>query len=238
MNFNVKIYTAELVKLVGELGNAAQILSEGAADGANKAARVAREATTQRITSQVYLEPSYVDDKVVFAREATPGKPQAVLEVSDSPVSMARYGAQQRIQSNVWTAAKYAATFGTVAAPIRLPSGKVAQWIPRTGDQLRGISAGSKQAGITAAVSRNKGTSTFSHVFLMPVLSGKAHEGRWGAFSRPKGGGKARALYGPSAYQVTKGVWAHDFLTEVGDFMEAEVTGEVTRRIANELGAT
>ncbi len=238
MNLVVNFDTSELAKLVGELGNAAELLNSGTAEGVNRVAVEARKNTIQRVVSQVRLGESYVDRKVLLNKLATSEKPQAIIEVPDEAVSLANYDAAQRIASNVWTAAKYASFFGTVATPVRLPSGKVAQWIPRTGDQLRGISAGSKQYGITAGVSRGKGVSTFSHVFFMPVLSGKVQAGRWGAFSRPKGGGKPHALYGPSVYQVTKGVWYGKFIDDVGDFLEEQVTSGVSARISRELGAT
>ena len=234
MNSVISVDTAELVKLAVDLSNAADIFGGGASLAVNRVAETTRKNTTLEITSQVNLERDYVDRKVIVSQQATDSKPQAVLEVADEPVSLANFGAHQKSQANVWTAAKYAAAFGSIAAPTRLPSGKIAQWIPRKGDTLRGIQVGSKAAGITASVA--KGTKAFRHVFLMPVLSGKVQAGRWGAFSHERGGKKVNAMYGPSVYQVTKGVW-RDMYDDIGDELDYEVGQEVSNRIETALGA-
>lgn len=239
MNSVISVDTTELVKLAADLSNAADIFGGGASLAVNRVAETTRKNTTLEITSQVNLERDYVDRKVIVSQQATDSKPQAVLEVADEPVSLANFGAHQKSQANVWTAAKYAAAFGSIAAPTRLPSGKIAQWIPRKGDTLRGIQVGSKAAGIGARVSNGlsgHGNMTFRHVFLMPVLSGKVQAGRWGAFSHERGGKKVNAMYGPSVYQVTKGVW-RDMYDDIGDELDYEVGQEVSNRIETALGA-
>jgi hypothetical protein len=225
VNTFLQVDTSELAKLVGALDNAAEVLNAGAANAVNRTAVKVRRDTVKQIVSQVRLDEKYVDSKVMVEQLATVSKPQAIVEVPDQAVSLARYDAQQRTKSNVWTAAKYAATFGTLAAPVRLPSGKMAQWIPRKGDRLRGIAQGQKQAGITAGV-RISYTATLSYVFLMPIRDGKVLAGRWGAFSRPKGGGKPAAKYGPSAYQVTKGVW-RDYYEVYAAILDGEIQEQV-----------
>lgn len=172
MNTFLEVDTSELAKLVGALDNAAEVLNAGAANAVNRAAVKVQKDTVRQIVSQVRLDQKYVESKVLVEQLATMNKPQAVVEVPDQAVSLARYDVYQRTKSNVWTAAKYAAAFGTIAAPVRLPSGKTAQWIPRKGDKLRGIAPGQKAAGLGIGIKRSY-TSLFSHVFIMPIRDGK-----------------------------------------------------------------
>lgn len=237
MNSVISVDTTELLTLAADLGNAAEVFGRGASTAVNRVADAARTETVFQISSQVNLEKPYVDGKVELATKATVQKPQAMLEISDEPVSLSRFGAQQQTKSNVWTAAKYAATFGSLAAPVHLPSGKTAQWIPRRGDSSRGIQQGQKAAGIRLRVSNGmsgKGNQLMNHLFLMPTLSGKTHAGKWGAFVHMRGSEKIKHLYGPSPYQVARGVW-RDMEKELTNTLQSEVMTETTNEIDKAL---
>lgn len=234
MNSTIKIDMTELLKLVNDLQDAGLGLNASTAKAVNLAATEARKDTTRQIVSQVFLNPTEVDKEVVLETLATAAKPQATIEVKDNPRFLTTYDTTQKSVANVWTAAKYAAVFGTVAAPARLPGGKVAQWIPRTGDPLRNITQGSKAAGLHTRISANR-SPTFKHAFTMPILSGKSFQGRWGTFVSHGANGNPKGLYGPSSYQVTKGVW-RDREDYIADLLEAAVSNEVAQRLVTEIG--
>ena len=241
MNRLIEFNTSELTGLVGDLNNASEVLTEGAAKAINTVAKATREQTVLEITSQVNLKKSHVDEKVALTQEATPTKLRAVLEVTDAASFLSTFGGQQQATENDWTLSSWVAKTG--GRPSILPNsdkngkGKLAGWVPRKGDPLRAIAPGAKAAGIKARVSNGlsgSGNMTFKHVFMQPVRSGKNMMGRWGSFSRPKGGGAPKAIYGPSAYQVAKGVW-RDFETEISENLEAEVTKDVSDLVERAL---
>lgn len=234
MNTVISVDTTDLLQLAADLSNAAEIFGKGSSEAVNRVAAQARKDTVLQITSQLALQPAAVDAVVVIIQTATASKPQAIIEIADEAHFLSSFNGVQESQANVWTPSKYAAAFGTLAAPVRLPNGRMAQWIPRKGDPLRGIAAGSKAAGISAHVKTSGGRKDFRHVFTQPVRSGKAMAGRWGSFVHPKGGGKARAIYGPSEYQAAKGVW-RDMEKELTDSLEAEVITETTNEIDKAL---
>lgn len=235
----IQVDVADLVEVSDELNNAADLMKAGAARAVNTVAAEAREDTVREITSQINLRRNYVDSKVEFTTDATPERPQATIEIGDEAVLLSEFGVEQKTISNVWDEAKYREKFGSLSAPARLPNGKKAPWIPRTGDQLRGIPKGQKQNGLRIQIG-TKGADNFDHVFLRPILSGlkvfggQGLNGRMGAFSRPKGGGKPSAKYGPSPYQAAKGVW-RDAEPHIADRLEEEVTKNVTEEFTKEL---
>lgn len=226
MNRVIDVDVREVVQLSLALEGAAAAFGTGSARAVNRVASEARKETGRSIVSQVRLTPEYVDRKVELRAKATQSKPSATLAVDDEPVFISRYETQQRTTSNVWTEARYASTFGSLAAQARLPNGRLAPWVPRTGDKLRSIPAGQKQAGMNIGIHTGKGVKAFPYVFVHPIRDGKALAGRWGAFSRPKGGGKPYGMYGPSVYQVTKGVW-RDSVEPFTDMLEAALVYDV-----------
>lgn len=234
MNRTVVVNTAEVAKLVGELNNAADILYSGTAAAVNRVAETVREDTVRNIVSQINLPMQNVDAAVAIVQRANAARMSAKLEIADAPHFVSTFPHRQRAAANFWTPAKYAATFGTLAAPVRLPSGKLAQWVPRTGDKIVGLPAGTKKAGLSVSIHPGK-TSKWDHTFVMPVRSGKVMAGRVGSFSHPRGGGKPRAKYGPSEYQAANGVW-RDGEDKIAELLGAEIFNEITLNLNNTLG--
>ena len=234
MNSVISVDTTELLTLAAELGNAAEVFGKGSSTALNRVAEKARKDTVLQITSQLMLTRADVETSVVLAQTATVSKPQAVLEIADEVHFLSSYNGVQKTQSNVWDEGKYIEKFGGLDAKRSLPNGKFGPWIPRKGDSLRAIRVGAKAAGISAHVSTRGGRKDFRHVFITPVLSGKVMKGRWGSFYHPKGGGKQKAIYGPSEYQAAKGVW-RDMEKELTDTLQAEVMTETTNEIDKAL---
>lgn len=234
MNTEIKVDTSALVSLVSDLSNAADVLGKGASQAVNRVATQARKETVLQITSQLNLERGAVDTAVAIIQSATGSKPQAVLEIVDEAHFLSSFNGKQLSKANFWNEAKYASKFGSLNAQAVLPNGRRAPWVPRKGDSLRAIAAGSKAAGISAHVSTAGSRRDFRHVFVQPVLSGKAMKGRWGSFYHPKGGGKAWGIYGPSEYQAAKGVW-RDMEKELAEQLEFEVMAETTDEIDKAL---
>lgn len=238
----LSVNAADLAPLVADLANAADLIKTGAAKAVNVVATETRAETAREITSQINLSSRYVDAKVEFRQDATPERPQAVIEIADEPVMLSNFGAEQMTVSNVWDESKYAAKFGSLHATARLPNGVEAPWIPRTGDSTRGIQKGQKQAGLRIRVSASGGGSEFKHLFLQPIKSGlsvfggQGLNGRMGTFSRPKGGGKPTAKYGPSPYQAAGSVW-RDAEAHIADRLEMEVATLVSFEFSKEIKA-
>ena len=234
-SFNIKVDVGEVKQLALDLADANEVITAAAARGVNAAASDVRKHSVQRVINQVRLQKSYVDERVEITRSAQPSRPIASIEVKDQPVFLFQYAMSQRTQSNVWTAASYAAKFGSLDALVRpKPGAPKMPWTPRRGDPLRAIPAGSKAAGVSGGV---KTQQTLRHVFTMPILSGKSFAGRWGSFERDKTTGKIGGLYGPSVYQVMRGTWAEDTGT-ILDYLNKSVLDEVSNDVLMRLKAT
>ena len=219
---------SEVERLAAGIKGAAQTISTTAAASLNRVAGMVRKDSVRQVISQVNLRKDYVDGKVQISKDATPSRLQAEIMVPDEPISLFNYGASQHTVSNVWTAATYAARFGSLDARIRPKAGAPSlPWTPRTGDQLRGIAAGNKAAGIRVGVKNGKTAALLKHTFTMPILSGRSFAGRWGAFSHTNGSDATKALYGPSVYQVTKGVWRVEE-DRIGALLDSELSGTFT----------
>lgn len=243
MSTTIRIGMAEVEKLAGDLKNAFEVIGVSASGAVNRVAESVRKESVRGIISQVNLTEAYVDGKFAIEREATPDKPQAVISVSDEAIFLTRFNARQDSIANVWTPAKYAATFGSLAAPAWLPPGKSgkrksAQWIPRRGDPNRGIAQGHKDYGMTVNIHPTHGAIKLRHAYLGGARDGKEFKGRFETFSHvSKGSQLVKPLYGPSAYQVVKGVW-RDEEGNIFDMLSAEVGNDVMAGITKALTKT
>lgn len=226
----VKFDVTDLTQAAASVGASFEALGETVAEAVNAVAKVVREDSVKKIVSQVALPESYADGKASVKREATPAKPEAVIAVVDEPVFLNRFWHYQKTKSNVWTPSMYAAKFGSLNARYNInasnPGAKPFRppWIERTGNTLAGIPAGRKPDGMKATISKRYGPTDFRHVFYMKIRSGTKMAGRVGVFQREaKGSDKLEPFYGPSPYQVVKGVW-DDSAQGYADILSESVT--------------
>lgn len=229
MSRSISVDTSQLTALAADLSNAADAIGIGAARAVNAVATTVRKDSVQRVISSVNLKESYVDQKITIARDATPQSPKAVIEAPIRGVLLTNFDARQQSVANFWTPAMYAEAFGSLQV-LKRPNPKAGRmpWTPRTGDALRGIAPGKKQDGIRAGVSPG-GDAHFKPVFF---ITGK--NGAKVTMERPKTGGKAHAMYGPSVDQVVKNVWKADeseIATKLGDAVLASVTEEIDKEL-------
>ncbi|MFP3979167.1 phage tail protein [Marinobacter sp. KMM 10035] len=141
----------------------------------NRVASKFRTSASKTIRDQVRLPAAYVNDNLKVSQKATQNNPVAIISGRKRPTRLARYGAKQLARS-----AKAA-----------------------TGDQLRGISTGKKQAGVSVAVSRKGSRKKMRKAFLLPLRNA----GVMGVFVRTGSGQKdIEHLYGPSVDQVFRGL--------------------------------
>ena len=236
MSFTIKVDTGLLDDLAEDLASTTGNIAEGMARGVNAAAKVIRKESVAKVISQVNLKEPYVNPRVTLDQEAKPELPTAVIGAPMRGTLLDRFDSHQQVYANVWTAAKYAAKFGSIAAPAPLPTknGKrrMLPWIPRKGDSLRGIPVGKKQAGITATIKAGGDKDHFKHVFLIPARRAGQDGSKFVTLSRPKGGGAPKAKYGPSVDQVVKGVWRDgekQIAETLGDSVLAEVSSELIK---------
>ena len=240
MAFTIKVDVDLVGELANDLSSTAGSIQAGLARGVNVAAKIVRQDSVDKVVAQVNLKKPYVDPKVTISAEATDARPTATISAPIRGTLLDRFDGRQQVYANVWTAAKYAAAFGSIAAPAPLPPGRNgkrrwAPWIPRTGDATRGIPAGKKQAGIAATIKAGGSSSHFAHVFFMPAVRPGQDGSKFVTMSRPKGGGKAKAKYGPSIDQVVKRNWFFDEDEITGKLEESimsEVTTEITKGLA------
>ena len=237
MSTVIKVDVSDLFGLAAELANAASVINTGAARAVNIVATETRLETVKRITSQVNLRPAYVESKLKVSQDATAERPTAIIEAPVDGVFVNRYDGKQQFKANVWTAAMYAEKFGSLET-LRRPNPKADKmpWTPRTGDNYRGrgIPAGQKADSISVNIRAGGGAKTIPNAFLLPLLQGKQLGPAVGAFRRPKGGGKAKALKSLSVDQMSKIVWRQDadkITKTLGDTVLAEVTADITKEL-------
>jgi len=233
MSITLKVGVDLVEQFAGDLSRTTGNIQSAVARGVNVVAAAVRTESVAKVVSRVNFKPSYVDPKVTVGQEATPELPRAVIEAPIRGTLITNFGAQQQSMANVWTPAMYAAKFGSLNTNTR-PNAKAPRmpWTPRTGDPLRAIAPGAKQAGISATIHAGNGASRFAHVFFIPAAQKGQDGSKWVTMTRPKGGGKAHAKYGPSVDQVVKGVWTDDeaeISTRLGDTVLAEVSDEITK---------
>lgn len=161
-----------------------------------------RTAASKAIREQVRLPAAYVNKNLTITQKATKENPEAMISGRKRPTRLARYGAKQ------------------LARTARAA----------TGDKLRGISAGKKQAGVSVAVSRSGGRKKMRGAFLLPLKSA----GVMGVFVRTGPGEKdIKHLYGPSVDQMFRGV-RQDLKPKVGKELAREYRAQLNYAISKE----
>lgn len=227
MSFKITIDVDLVQGLAKDLENTTANISAGVAEGVNITALAVRTESVSKVTQQVNLKQNYVDPKIKIDKTASATDPTAVIGAPIRGALLTNFDAQQLTVSNVWTAAMYAEVFGSLKQEIRPnPKAPKMPWTPRKGDPLRKIAAGRKQAGISAAIKVVSGSKELAHVFLIPGSRPGQDGSKFVSMSRPKGGGKAKAKYGPSIDQVVKGVW-RDSETDIADTLGSNVLSSV-----------
>lgn len=228
MPFKISVGVDLVEQLADDLTRTTGNISAGVAAGVNVAATVIRKESVHTVTSQINLKPTYVDPKVTLDKLATETDTSAVIGTPIRGALLTNFDAQQQTVSNVWTEAMYAAKFGSLKHEIRPnPKAPKMPWTPRKGDPLRKIAAGKKQAGISAEIRTGSGQKTLSHIFMIPGNRPGQDGSKMVTMSRPKGGGKAKAKYGPSIDQALRGIWrdaTDDYSKILGDSVLTSVS--------------
>lgn len=141
----------------------------------NRVASKNRTAASKNIRQQIRLPAAYVNENLTITKKATRQNPEAVISGRKRATRLARYGAKQLLKT-----ARQA-----------------------SGDRMRGIPSGKKQAGVSVHVRRNESRRKHRKAFLLPLKT----NGWMGAFIRFGPGEKdIKHMYGPSVDQVFKDV--------------------------------
>lgn len=237
MSTRISVDVSDLFPLAADLANAHEVIAGGAARAVNAVAKYARKETVSRITSMVNLRESYVDGALRIDQDATPDSLTASISAPIAGVFVDRYRGGQLSRANVWTEAMYAAKFGSLATQRRPKAGApLMPWTPRTGDQSlnRRIAPGQKAAGIGVSVLAGSGVKRISYAFFLPLRQGRVLGDSVGAFKRPKGGGKVKAVKSLSVDQMSKIVW-RKAESEFSERLGTTVADEVMASIEKEL---
>lgn len=169
----------------------------------NAAARKARTSASREIRDQLRLKAGYVNENLTVAKRATRQKPEAEVAGRSRPTRLARYGAKQLTRK-----AKTHAS----------------------GDEIRGISTGRKQAGVSVGVKKGGSRSKMRGAFQLPLLN----SGVMGVFVRTGPGEKdIKHLYGPSVNQALETVFP-----EITPDAADELKRQYERQLSYELSKT
>jgi hypothetical protein len=228
----IKVDVSDLFAVAADLNNAHDVINAGAARAVNSVAVDVRKETVTRITSQVNLKESYVDGKLEVSKDATPADTTAEISAPMEGVFLDRYGAVQKTQSNVWTAAMYKDKFGSLNSHRRPgPKAPKMPWTPRTGDKAMGrnIAAGQKAAGMSVAVIAGSAHKTISYAYI-----GKLKQGGVGMFRHVRGTNKIKAVKSLSVDQMAKIVWRKD-ADKISKTLSETVLAQVAADIEKEL---
>lgn len=149
---------------------------------ANEVAAQVEVEAPRDITNEINLTPSYVHSKF-RVRKATILRGVAIVSSRKRGTRLARFYPQQQ----------------TVSSP------------RAKGDDLRGISPGRKQAGVSVKVKRSGGRKVIKGAFLIPLRAGKIDGGNgMGIFVREGDFSHAQSIMTkgvfPGRYRWTKGV--------------------------------
>lgn len=209
-------------------------LAAGTLRGLNKVSERVRDKTVQDVTGQVNLPFSYVDSRVSLKKPATNDDPKAVISAPFRETLLTRFGAAQRTKPDAWTLSKYSAKFGAWNAKVRpAPGAPFMIWTTRTGSATRGIAPGQKAAGVAVAIRAGSTVKTLRHAFMMPLVGGNGS----GVFVTPRSGGKPKARYGPSVYQIAQRTW-RDGTDKIADQMREEIGTEISTEVDKVLAKT
>lgn len=169
------IDTKELRELSNSVKGTITAVQKAQYRAVNRVAAKTRTAGSKAIRAEVKLKSSYVNHYLRLYKKASPDHPRAVITARKRPTRLARYGAKQLTRS-----ARRA-----------------------TGDSMRGISAGRKQAGVSVQVSTGGGRTRMRKAFLVPLRT----NGLMGLFVRTgPGPDHIEHKYGPSVAQVFSNV--------------------------------
>jgi Prophage minor tail protein Z (GPZ) len=234
MTVLLKVDASEIEALAKDIGVAAAVIERTLYRAINTVAGKAMTRTRREIVSQVNLTQTYVRERIAL-RKANKGDMTAVVAARKRATRLATYGARQRMKA--------------VKAPKSLSSEARAKYMAKlTGDKLRGIPAGKKQAGVSVSVKRGGSRKLMAGGFMVPLRAGNVAGGNaMGVFIRTGGArnardlisqeistskgskrpravesGNARHLYGPSVDQVMKSV-INDISPDVSAELEAAI---------------
>lgn len=193
----------EMRAIARGLDDAGKTIAVAQTRAINRVAAKTMTRARRAITSQVRLSASYVRERMTL-QNATLAKPGATISARQRPTRLATYGASQL----------------TRAAS------------DASGDPLRGIPAGRKQAGISVGVKKGGARKKMRGAFLMPLRAGNVGGGNgMGVFIRT---GPARRdvkhLYSPSVDQLFNGV-AEALVPTI----ETELEAALLRQIQHEV---
>lgn len=220
----IKLDVTELLPAAGDVARVSSRLGEVVVRGVNQAAAGIRTSTVNDIVAQVNLPRAYVDARVTLKSSATEQTPKAVLASPVRGTLLTRFTTTYgRTVLNAWNESRYKREFGSLDALVRpRPSADKLPWTPRRGRLAVGIPVGRKGNGVATAVKRAGGSYTLKHAFLMPLRNSNG----LGVFARRAAGGKAKALYGPSVYQLANRQWrdtTEDLARRLGEAVSTEL---------------
>lgn len=220
-----------LGQLAKDLNLGAEVLQRAEYRAINKVANKAMTTSRRKIVSAVNLTQKYVKERMSLS-PATKDRAVAVIMARPRHTRLATYAAKQI----------------TASAP------------RARGDSLRGIPAGRKQAGVSVSVKRGGGRKKLRGAFMIPLRAGTRDGGNGmgifirtgskrnmrsvvkqeiytGRGSRKSGAvesGDIRHLYGPSVYQVFRGV-IPEITPGIADDLEKAVADQTEYEIRKAL---
>lgn len=218
-----KISTRDLERMLGGLENSADVVSRSNYRAINKVANKTFTRSRRDVVSKVTLTQSYVRERMDMV-PATAAKPTAIISARRRPTRLATYGARQLVRrANQKRITKS-------GGGMRGGRGARGLWGTQagTGDRLRGIPAGSVQAGASVKVKRSGNRKRMPGAFFLPLRrgAGKLGGNGMGVFIRTgKGKADIKHLYGPSVDQIFRG-----FIKD----KEAEIAQELREAIAKQ----
>ena len=187
---DISFDTSELVEqvdLIAMLDNTT--LAEMRLDAVNVVSLTVRKKSIDQTHAELNLSRDYIEARIARA-EAKGATARALVTSKVRGATLQRFtGAAQETKPVNWSNSRIEA--------LGHEFGKWPGWTYRKGDASRGIAEDKKAAGFTVDVNR-KGAKTITSAFTLPLKNNNG----FGVFQRPKGGGDAKHLYGPSVYQV------------------------------------
>ncbi|UDL03975.1 phage tail protein [Marinobacter sp. CA1] len=169
--------TKDLKRAQGVVRGAIRAVEKAQFRAVNRVTSKTRTLASKKIREEVRLKAAYINQNLKVTKKASINDPEAVITGRKRPTRLARYGAKQLARA--------------------------AKSKNASGDSVRGIAPGRKQAGVSVSVSRRGGRKKMRKAFLIPLKSA----GVMGVFTRNGSGrGDIRHRYGPSVDQVFRGV--------------------------------
>lgn len=243
----IESMAADLVKLDGRAIGAA------ARRAVNTVAQASMRAVVSRITKGINLTPQYVQDRMyvepartdaaaVFRAEIIAPGPRSArakgrVTAGGAVTSLRNYAPVQLMQPVKYGNDRIASKIGKFG-PNPRKAGAFLPWKLRTGDPMRGIPVGQKQAGVSVEVTRGQRKRIgLRNVFLMPLRRGKALDtSRLGVFSRDPGDPKkaVQLRLGPAVYQLLRST-APGMVPEIQRALRTAAVDEVGKTVREAL---